>query len=196
MKLSCTGLLCAMPMLLLAGCVQFQVAPGALSCDPLLVGTWVPASDASAISRDTRVHVDSNCMLSVNLLDDISVPALGFELEGKHYLALSPNAVNQLLGGRQQEPEESRTGTILLRYGIDGDALSLFQPDANYAVDSNSGGSAIATEPADGGPALITVLGDAQTLREVLLRHPALFDNQERGSHFSMQREAPAAGAP
>ena len=196
MKFSCAGRLCAMSMLLLAGCVQFQAAPAALGCDPQLVGSWAPASEGSAISSDTRARIDSTCMLSVNLLDGVSIPALGFELEGKRYLALPPNAVAQLLAGPQPETEAPATATILLRYHIDGDALSLYQPDASYAADSNPGDSVIATEPANNQPALITVLGDAQTLREVLLHHPALFDNQERGSHFSMRREPPVAGAP
>lgn len=196
MKLSRAGWLCAMPMLLLAGCVQFQGAPAALSCDPQLVGTWAPASEGSAISSDTRAHVDDKCMLSVNLLDGVSVPVQGFELEGKHYIALPPNAVARLLGGPQAEAEEPETATILLRYSINGDALSLFQPDASYAADNDSGDDAIATGPANSQPALLTVLGDAQTLREVLQHHPALFDNHERGSHFSMRRALPAAGAP
>ena len=81
---------------LLAGCVMFEQAPAPLTCDPALVGHWIPLPDSPQdrvpLGKDDYADVDATCHVRLrdnNRQDEPGFDALGFEVDGDRYLEVT-----------------------------------------------------------------------------------------------------------
>ena len=71
---------------LLAGCVMFEQTPAPLTCDPALVGHWIPLPDSPQdrvpLGKDDYADVDATC--HVRLRDNNRQDEPGFADTQRH----------------------------------------------------------------------------------------------------------------
>ncbi|MEO8366203.1 MAG: hypothetical protein ABI538_08355, partial [Pseudoxanthomonas sp.] len=173
----------------LASCVTFEKAPLPLTCDTRLEGRWLPiandAEDAAKLTVDDYAVVDGQCHATLSMSQSADkrarkaeLNASGFELGGEHYLALGEKDLAELFSGidRASPGKTPGTSVALVRYLIEGDILKLETIDRETVkrmVDQHQF-SAVTQDSLN-----YLIRGDDAQLRDVLLRHPALFGQGE-----------------
>jgi len=199
-----TRLLLVPLFLSLAGCVTFERAPLPLACDARLEGRWLPiansAVEAEKLTADDYATVDGQCHATISMSQTADKPARkaevqasGFELGGEHYLVLGEKDLTRLFAGADTVSPDRVPGTSvsLVRYRIQGDILKLETIDADTVkrmIDQHE----LSARTQDQLNYLIP--GDEAQLRDVLLKHPDLF---EQGQTPPMTlRRAPALETP
>lgn len=194
-------LLLALPFL--SACVMFERAPAELSCDPALAGRWIPLpgndQDALPLGRDDYAQVDAQCR--VTLRDAAKqvgsqFNALGFEVEGQRYLALSQDDMRELFDDRKPPATPSKlpaSSVLLVKYRLAGDVLELALPEMSYAMQQVKQGTLAARET---DTMVYLVEGDAGALRKVLAAHPGLFERFDPASRNLRMRRAAAEATP
>lgn len=181
---------------------MFERAPMALSCDPDLVGRWLPlpaeGQQDTPLGPDDYAQVQPGCRA---LLSDAvnkqssQFNALGFR-DGEHrYLAFGRQDLDSLFRAMPEPPhtaELAPEAVFLTRYRIQDDVLEVALPNLVQVM----GGMAELTVAAD--PAQPTVRmfeGTPDELLALLRQHPDLFDEFERTAKVLRMRRAPAAAA-
>lgn len=183
---------------LLAGCVAFERAPAALTCDPQLQGRWLPLPNTPAetaeLTADDYALVDAQCRATVSMskiadkaasVIEIDVP--GFKLGGERYLALDEDDVGKLFASGPMPTKASAlpgSAVVLVRYRIEGDTLSLATIDFD-TVKKKVDGRRLAATPLDEFSYLIP--GSERDLQKLLRAHPDLFQ-QDDGPPMKMRR--------
>lgn len=170
---------------LLAGCVMFEQAPAPLTCDPALVGHWIPLPDSPQdrvpLGKDDYADVDATCHVRLrdnNRQDEPGFDALGFEVDGDRYLALGFEELEGLFGtGKEAAPPIPKgmpAGAVtLLKYRIHDDTLQIAMLDTVAIMQRVQQGGLKARET-DASTYLFE--GSPAQLRDLLRRHPELFD--------------------
>ena len=170
---------------LLAGCVMFEQAPAPLTCDPALVGRWIPLPDSPQdrvpLGKDDYADVDATCHVRLrdnNRQDEPGFDALGFEVDGDRYLALGFKELEGLFGtGKAAAPPIPKgmpAGAVtLLKYRIHDDTLQIAMLDTVAIMQRVQQGGLKARET-DASTYLFE--GSPAQLRDLLRRHPELFD--------------------
>ena len=199
-----THLLLAPLLLSLAGCVTFEKAPLPLTCDARLQGRWLPiansAEEAAKLTTDDYAMVDGQCHAMVSMSQSADKPARkaelqasGFELGGEHYLALDEKDLTRLFAGADTvSPDKTPgTGIALVRYRIVDDILKLETIDVDTVkrmVEQHQLSARTQNQHN------YVIAGDEAQLRDVLLKHPALF-GQGQAPPMTLRR-APATDRP
>ncbi|MBD9477713.1 hypothetical protein [Pseudoxanthomonas sp. PXM02] len=170
---------------LLSGCVMFEQSPAALTCDPALVGRWIPLpGDLYKVPLENDyVEVDATCRAR---LADADAPtdgapafnARGFELDGARYLVLGFDDMEGLFGTDRAAtppiPKGMPAGAVtLLKYRIRNDTLQIAMLDTVDIMQRVQQGSLKARE-ADASTYVFE--GSPDQLRKLLASEPALFD--------------------
>lgn len=170
---------------LLTGCVMFEQAPAPLACDPELIGRWTPLPDSPQdrvpLGKDDVAEVDARC--HVRLRDDTrqdepGFDALGFAVDGDRYLALGFKELEGLFGtGKAAAPPIPKgmpAGAVtLLKYRIHDDTLQIAMLDTVTIMQWVQQGGLQARET-DASTYLFE--GKPEQLRDLLRKHPELFD--------------------
>ena len=202
--LSPTRLLLAPLFLSLASCVTFEKAPLPLACDAQLQGHWLPiansAEEAAKLTADDYATVDGQCHATISMSQATDKPARkagvqasGFELGGERYLVLGGKDLTRLFVGTGTASADRIPGTsvTLVRYRIEDDILKLETIDVD-TVKRMIEQHQLSAETRD--QLNYVIAGDEAQLRDVLLKHPELF---ERGQAPPMtMRRAPATDNP
>lgn len=179
---STTLLLAAISML--AGCVMFERPPAALVCDPALVGRWIPLAgspqDKVPLGRDDYADVDATChvrLRDTERRDEPGFDALGFEIDGERYIALGFDELEGLFATGKTAPPTPKgipaDAVTLLKYRIRDDTLQIAMLDTVAIMQRVQQGTLKARET-DASTYLFE--GKPEQLRELLRRHPELFD--------------------
>ena len=169
----------------MSGCVMFEQPPAPLTCDPALVGHWIPLPDSPQdrvpLGKDDYADVDATCHVRLrdnNRQDEPGFDALGFEVDGDRYLALGFKELEGLFGtGKEAAPPIPKgmpAGAVtLLKYRIHDDTLQIAMLDTVAIMQRVQQGGLKARET-DASTYLFE--GSPAQLRDLLRRHPELFD--------------------
>ncbi len=186
-----------------SGCVMFERPPAELACDPALVGHWLPlpGADTEKMPLGAGDYADIDAQCQVSLVEHGKTPrskfrALGFELDGQRYLALSQDDMRNLF--EDNKPAENKgklpaTSVLLLKYRIADDVLEVALPKASRALESIQQGDPGVRE-AD--TMVYLVEGDAEALRKRLATDPGLFDPFDPASRNPRLRRAGTEATP
>lgn len=172
----------------LSGCVVFERAPAPLACDARLEGRWLPIAntpeEAAKQTAEDYALVDARCHATVSMSQiggnpssKAEIEVSGFELGGEHYFVLTEESVAQLFArgsaGLADENKLPPTAVTLVRYRIEGDALTLatVDPDTVKKMSEQRRLRATALDQFN-----YLIPGDEATLRDLLLAHPELFE--------------------
>ncbi|NCT71927.1 MAG: hypothetical protein GXC75_13375 [Xanthomonadaceae bacterium] len=170
---------------LLGGCVMFEQPPAPLACDPALVGRWIPLpnspQDRIPLGKDDHADVDSACRVRLHDAARTDAPqfdALGFELDGQHYLALGFKELEGLFGtGKAAAPPIPKgmpaSAVTLLKYRIHDDTLQIAMLDTVDIMQRVQQGS---LKPREADASTYLFEGRPEQLRKLLQSEPALFD--------------------
>lgn len=169
----------------LGGCVMFEQPPAPLTCDPALVGRWIPLPDSPQdrvpLGKDDHADVDAACRVRLRDGARAQAPefdALGFELDGERYLALGFKELEGLFAtgqaGAPPIPKGMPAGAVtLLKYRIRDDTLQIAMLDTVDIMQRVQQGTLKARE-ADASTYVFE--GRPEQLRRLLRSEPALFD--------------------
>ncbi|MEO6103759.1 MAG: hypothetical protein ABIP44_09005 [Pseudoxanthomonas sp.] len=199
-----TSLLLLPLLLSLIGCVTFERAPLPLACDARLEGHWLPVAnnpgEAAKLTAEDHATVNGQCHATISMSQAAGKPARkaevqvsGFELGDEHYLVLGEKDLTRLFAGSDKISPDRVPGNsvTLVRYRIAGDTLKLETIDTDTVKRMVEGHELSATTQDQ---LNYVIPGDEAQLREVLLKHPALF-GQGRAPPMTMRR-APATDRP
>lgn len=194
--------LLALLLPVVSGCVMFERPPAELGCDPALVGRWLPLPGADTekmpLGAGDYAEIDAQCQVS--LVEHGKPPrskfrALGFELDGQRYLALSQDDMRDLFEDTKPATPGKlpATSVLLLKYRIADDVLEVALPKASRALESIQQGDRSVRE-AD--TMVYVVEGDAEALRRRLATDPGLFDPFDPASRNPRLRRAGTEATP
>ena len=184
--------------LMLAGCVMFERPPALLTCDPALVGRWIPLADSPQdkvpLGKDDYAEVDARCHVRLrdnNRTDEPGFDALGFEIDGERYLALGFKELEGLFATGKTAPPTPKgmpaSAVTLLKYRIRDDTLQIAMLDTVAIMQRVQQGTLKARET-DASTYLFE--GRPEQLRDVLRAHPELFDAFDGGNKTLRMRRA------
>ena len=190
--------------LMLAGCVMFERPPAPLSCDPALVGRWIPLADSPQdkvpLGKDDYAEVDARCHVRLrdnNRTDEPGFDALGFEIDGERYLALGFKELEGLFATGKTAPPTPKgmpaSAVTLLKYRIRDDTLQIAMLDTVAIMQRVQQGTLKARET-DASTYLFE--GRPEQLRDVLRAHPELFDAFDGGNKTLRMRRADDGAKP
>jgi hypothetical protein len=188
----------------LAGCVMFAQPPAPLTCDPALVGRWIPLADSPQdkvpLGKDDYAEVDARCHVRLrdnNRTDAPNFDALGFEIDGQRYLALGFEELEGLFATGKTAPPTPKgmpaDAVTLLKYRIRDDTLQIAMLDTVAIMQRVQQGTLKARET-DASTYLFE--GRPEQLRDLLRTHPDLFDAFDGGGKALRMRRAKDAVTP
>ncbi len=186
----------ALALFALEGCLMFERPPAALSCDPALVGHWVPVpgSEDAAVPMKAEDFADTDAKCRVHLSTasgggKAEFDALGFQHDGQRYLALDRADLDGLfaVGPSQQDDKLPETAVFLVKYRIDGDLLEISLPDMPYVIQEFEAKRFPAREVDS---SVYLVRGGEKKLRKILSSQPALFKARgDTGTSLRLRRD-------
>jgi hypothetical protein len=173
----------ALTLFALQGCLMFERAPAALTCDPELVDRWIPIpseQDAIALKAEDYADVDAQCHVHLSTSSGggkAEFDALGFQSGGQRYLALDRTDLDGLFAVPSRPPSEQDklpdTAVFLLKYRIQGEQLEIALPDMPYIVQQVTDKQLPAQEV---DTSVYLVRGHPEKLLKVLDSQAALFE--------------------
>jgi len=187
---------------MLGGCVMFERAPMALSCDPDLVGRWLPlpaeGQQDTPLGPDDYADVQPGCRALLSDAASGQSPrfnALGFRDGGHRYLAFGRQDLDSLFRAMPEPPHSADLApeaVFLTRYRIQDDVLEVALPNLVQVL-GEMADLTVATDPAQ--PTVRMFEGTPDQLLALLRQHPDLFDDFDRAAKVLRMRRAPAADA-
>ncbi len=189
---------------LLSGCVMFEQPPAPLACDPALVGRWIPLPDSPQdkvpLGKDDHADIDARCHVRLRdntRTDEPAFDALGFEIDGERYLALGFDELEGLFATGKTTPPPPKgmpAGAVtLLKYRIRDDILQIAMLDTAAIMQRVQQGTLKARET-DASTYLFE--GRPEQLRDLLRRHPELFDAFDGNAKTLRMRRVKSGASP